>query len=125
MTSEFSGILILVNILWNMLWLYDRYADSGSADSLVSLQDKLDVVKTVMKDNIQQILLNDEKLEHIDAAADKLNELSNEFQSNSKALTNKMWVPTSDRLFIFFNRYWRFAVYLIIDVYLNTYISFN
>ena len=103
-TVEFSGILILVNILWNMFWLYDRYADSGSADSLVSLQDKLDVVKTVMKDNIQQILLNDEKLEHIDAAADKLNDLSHEFQSNTKALTNKMWVSSSDRLFIFFNR---------------------
>ena len=72
----------------------------------MSLQDKLDVVKTVMKDNIQQILLNDEKLEDIDAAAIKLNKLSDEFQSNSKALTNKMLVPSSDRIpFIFSNKW--------------------
>ena len=48
-----------------------------------------------MKDNIQQILLNDEKIEQIDTAADQLNELSKDFQNNSKALTNKMFVLRS------------------------------
>jgi vesicle-associated membrane protein 72 len=55
------------------------------------VQDKLDVVKTVMRDNIQQILLNDEKLERIDASAEQLNEQSQAFKSNTKALTNKMF----------------------------------
>jgi Fe-S cluster biosynthesis and repair protein YggX len=47
-------------------------------------------VKTVMKENIQQILLNDEKLNVIDASAAQLNQQSEAFKTNTKALTNKM-----------------------------------
>ena len=43
-----------------------------------------------MKENIQQILLNEEKLEKIDAAAVQLNDQSEAFKNNSKALTSKM-----------------------------------
>ena len=68
--------------------------DPANADKLVSVQDKLDIVKTVMKDNIQQILLNDEKIERIDLAADQLKHQSEAFQANSKQLTNKMYVSS-------------------------------
>ena len=68
--------------------------DPANADKLVSVQDKLDIVKTVMKDNIQQILLNDEKIERIDLAADQLKQQSEAFQTNSKQLTNKMYVSS-------------------------------
>ena len=64
--------------------------DPVGADKLVSVQDKLQIVTTVMKENIQQILLNDEKLEAIDAASLQLKEQSEQFKTNSKALTNKM-----------------------------------
>lgn len=68
--------------------------DPANADKLVSVQDKLDIVKTVMKDNIQQILLNDEKIERIDLAADQLKQQSETFKTNSKQLTNKMYVSS-------------------------------
>jgi Synaptobrevin len=67
-----------------------RFADPSKADNLVSLQDKLDVVKTVMKDNIQQILINVENLEKIEASATQLNKQSDDFRKNTKVLTNKM-----------------------------------
>ena len=67
-----------------------RFADPAKADNLVSIQDKLDVVKTVMKDNIQQILINVENLEKIEASAIQLNQQSDDFRKNTKVLTNKM-----------------------------------
>ena len=69
---------------------FPRFADPSKADNLVSIQDKLDVVKTVMKDNIQQILINVENLEKIEASAIQLNQQSDDFKKNTKALTNKM-----------------------------------
>lgn len=72
-----------------ILWSH-RFADPAKADNLVSIQDKLDVVKTVMKDNIQQILINVENLEKIEASAIQLNQQSDDFRKNTKVLTNKM-----------------------------------
>lgn len=58
---------------------------------MASIQEKLDVVKTVMQENIQQILLNEQKLENIEASAVKLNQQSEAFSTNTKALSNKMY----------------------------------
>lgn len=43
-----------------------------------------------MKDNIQQILINVENLEKIEASATQLNKQSDDFRKNTKVLTNKM-----------------------------------
>lgn len=77
----------------NALLLYPsfrRYANPTGIDQLASVQEKLSIVKTVMKENIQQILLNDEKLNIIDASAAQLNQQSEAFKTNTKALTDKM-----------------------------------
>ena len=58
---------------------------------MASIQEKLDVVKTVMQENIQQILLNEQKLENIEASAAHLNDQSVAFSTNTKALSNKMY----------------------------------
>lgn len=44
-----------------------------------------------MKENIQQLLLNEEKLERIEEAATQLNHQSQAFKTNAKQLSNKMW----------------------------------
>ena len=58
---------------------------------MASIQEKLDVVKTVMQENIQQILLNEQKLENIEASSVQLNVQSAAFSTNTKALSNKMY----------------------------------
>lgn len=60
-------------------------------DKVAAVQDKIDVVKTTMKENIQQLLINEEKLERIETAAVHLNEQSVNFQRGAKDLSNKMW----------------------------------
>lgn len=60
-------------------------------DKLTAVQEKVDIVKSTMKDNIAQLLLNTEKMEHIEAAAAALNHQSADFQKGAKQLTNKMW----------------------------------
>jgi hypothetical protein len=55
------------------------------------VQEKVDIVKTTMKENIQQLLQNEEKLERIESAAAHLNEQSIAFKQNAKELSNKMW----------------------------------
>jgi vesicle-associated membrane protein 4 len=44
-----------------------------------------------MKDNIQQILVNNEKIENIEAQSEALNNQAQAFQSQSTELTNKMF----------------------------------
>lgn len=41
---------------------------------LIPFQDKVDVVKMTMQDNIQQMLLNEERLDRISENAENLNE---------------------------------------------------
>ena len=54
-------------------------------------QEKLEVTKTTMKENIQQMLVNDEKLAHIEESSEKLKAASVEFKDSSNELRNKMW----------------------------------
>jgi vesicle-associated membrane protein 72 len=60
-------------------------------DKLTSVQQKVDVMKITMKDSIQQMLINNEKLEQIEAATETLREQSSIFQGKTKQLENKMW----------------------------------
>ena len=52
---------------------------------------KIDIVKTSMKENIQQLLVNEEKMERIESATVQLGEQSLAFRNSSKTLANKMW----------------------------------
>lgn len=56
-----------------------------------SVKAKLEVVTSSMKDNIQQLLINDEKLSRIEGATLQLGEQSLAFRNTSKTLANKMW----------------------------------
>jgi UDP-glucose 6-dehydrogenase len=65
------------------------------------VQEKLDVVKTVMQENIQQILLNQEQVDKINSSAEHLAEQSLAFKSTTKELRNKMfWKMVKMRLLI-------------------------
>jgi len=65
------------------------------------VQEKIDVVKTTMKENIQQLLVNTEKLEQIENAALHLNNQSEDFKRGTKELSNKMfWKKWKMRLLI-------------------------
>ncbi len=68
-----------------------RYANPAAFDKLSSVKDKLDVVKVVMQDNIQQMLMNQEQLDRISTSAESLNEQSNAFNSSTREMKNKMW----------------------------------
>ena len=70
-------------------------------DSMVVIQDKIDVVKSTMKDSIEQLLINSEQLEKIEHSTIHLNEQSIAFRTSTKALANKMfWQKWKMRLAI-------------------------
>ena len=74
-----------------MIIYLNRFADPSAQDKLVAVSEKIEVVKTTMKDNIQQLLLNEEKMQHIEAASESLNQKSIAFQQGSKQLSDKMF----------------------------------
>lgn len=66
-----------------------------------NLHNKLDVVKTVMQDNIQQLLVNNEQVDRISTSAESLNEQSRAFKSSTQELRAKMyWKMWKMRLLI-------------------------
>eukprot|EP01041_Mallomonas_annulata_P003605 gene3605-7173_t len=69
----------------------DRYADPAAGDQLVAVQAKIDVVKSEMQQNIQQLLINSEQMEKIATSAEELNEQSQAFKAGTKELRNKMF----------------------------------
>mmetsp|Transcript_14390 Transcript_14390/g.23809 ORF Transcript_14390/g.23809 Transcript_14390/m.23809 type:complete len:227 (+) Transcript_14390:104-784(+) len=73
-----------------------------SDDKLNSIHEKLDVVRTTMQENIQQILLNQESVDRINSSAEHLTEQSIAFKSSTKELRNRMfWKMVKMRLLIF------------------------
>jgi hypothetical protein len=68
-----------------------RYNNPANSDKITAVQEKIDIVRTTMKDNIQQLLMNQEKMESIETAAIHLNEQSQTFKKSAKQLTDKMW----------------------------------
>lgn len=68
---------------------------------MATINNKLDVVKTVMQDNIQQLLVNNEQLDRIATSAESLNEQSIAFKTSTKELRAKMyWKMWKMRLLI-------------------------
>jgi hypothetical protein len=59
---------------------------SSNVDRLASVQAKVDIVKSTMADNIEQMLVNSEKLEHIQSNAENLNEQAAVFKNRSTQL---------------------------------------
>ncbi len=81
--------------------IYCRYQTPGAGDRLTNVQTKIDVVKTVMQDNIQQLLANNEQVERIEKSSEKLNEQSIAFKSSTRELRAKMyWKMWKMRLLI-------------------------
>lgn len=71
--------------------IVDKYIDPAKADKLSSVQEKIEVVKTVMHDNIKQVLANTEKLDNIEDKSQQILQQSVAFKRDSKALRDKMW----------------------------------
>eukprot|EP00607_Mallomonas_marina_P002890 CAMPEP_0182429246 /NCGR_PEP_ID=MMETSP1167-20130531/25623_1 /TAXON_ID=2988 /ORGANISM="Mallomonas Sp, Strain CCMP3275" /LENGTH=198 /DNA_ID=CAMNT_0024612647 /DNA_START=200 /DNA_END=793 /DNA_ORIENTATION=+ len=69
----------------------EKYADPADADALVAVQSKIDIVKTEMQQNIQQLLINTEQMKKIEESAEELHESSKAFRAGTKELRNKMW----------------------------------
>ena len=78
-----------------------RYKNPAAFDSIAAVQGKLDVVTTVMQENIQQILMNQEQVDRINSSAERLTEQSLAFKSTTNELRNKMfWKMVKMRLLI-------------------------
>ncbi|CAM9570497.1 unnamed protein product [Ectocarpus sp. 8 AP-2014] len=67
-----------------------KYDDIRNVDRMAAVQDKVDVVKVTMQDNIQQMLANEERLDQISENAENLNEQAKVFQNRSSALRRQM-----------------------------------
>ncbi|CAN0105893.1 unnamed protein product, partial [Phaeothamnion confervicola] len=67
-----------------------RYDDLKNVDKLSSVQGKVEVVKSIMEENISQLLANQEQLDKISQNAENLNEQAKVFQSRSSALRRQM-----------------------------------
>lgn len=71
--------------------LMNKYNDPGAIDKLTGLQNKVDNVKTIMHTNINNALINIDKLESIENKSKELEINSIIFKKNTKELKNKMW----------------------------------
>lgn len=97
------NILHLQSSFFIVFILLCRSDTSGfSDDKLNNIHEKLDVVRTTMQENIQQILLNQESVDRINSSAEHLTEQSIAFKSSTKELRNRMfWKMVKMRLLIF------------------------
>jgi vesicle-associated membrane protein 7 len=68
-----------------------RYGHHIVDDATEAIKSKIEVVKTSMQENIQQLLLNEEKLGRIESATVQLGEQSLAFRNSSKAVADRMW----------------------------------
>ncbi len=68
-----------------------RFADPASQDKLSEVHDKLEVVKSTMRDNIELALQSTDKMNNIEDSSAALNQKALDFRSGSKQLTDKMW----------------------------------
>mmetsp|Transcript_42726 Transcript_42726/g.70071 ORF Transcript_42726/g.70071 Transcript_42726/m.70071 type:complete len:250 (-) Transcript_42726:160-909(-) len=68
-----------------------KYDDPKNVDQLASIQDKIDVTKTVMSENIQNMLQNTEKLEDINDKAEHLGDQAKLFKKQGTELQRVMW----------------------------------
>ena len=68
-----------------------KYDDLASVDRMASVNKKVDTVKLVMQENVDMALQNCVKLEHIERAAEELQQQAGVFKHNAKELKKKMW----------------------------------
>eukprot|EP01038_Epipyxis_sp_PR26KG_P009628 gene9628-12964_t len=69
----------------------DKFENPANVDKLAAVTDKVEIVKSTMKESIQQLLINEEKMNQIEAAAVHLNEQSVVFNKSATQLKDKMW----------------------------------
>lgn len=80
-----------------------RFENPANVDKLVAVSDKVEVVKTVMKDNISEILKNTEKLEELEEKSKNLDNQAIEFNKGARDLSTKMfWKKWKMRLLLGF-----------------------
>ena len=68
-----------------------RSFENPASDHIETVKTKIEVVKTNMKENIQNLLINEEKMGRIESATVQLSEQSLAFRNSSKTLVNQMW----------------------------------
>jgi hypothetical protein len=68
-----------------------KYDHVQEIDALSAVQAKVDDVKLVMQENVDQALANCVKLENIETRAEELQQQAGVFKKNAKDLRKKMW----------------------------------
>eukprot|EP00604_Paraphysomonas_vestita_P000772 CAMPEP_0174825270 /NCGR_PEP_ID=MMETSP1107-20130205/42601_1 /TAXON_ID=36770 /ORGANISM="Paraphysomonas vestita, Strain GFlagA" /LENGTH=182 /DNA_ID=CAMNT_0016056737 /DNA_START=229 /DNA_END=777 /DNA_ORIENTATION=+ len=68
-----------------------KYDNLNEVDKLASVAMKVDSIKLVMQDNVDQALQNCVKLESIEKAAEELQQQAGVFKRNANELKKKMW----------------------------------
>lgn len=74
-----------------LLKICQKYDNLAEVDKLASVARKVDTVKLVMQENVDLALQNCVKLEHIEQAAEELQQQAGVFKRNANELKNKMW----------------------------------
>lgn len=68
-----------------------RFDDPRAVDTLAKTVEKVESVKLIMQENIEQVLANTVQLDHIAETAENLNDQASVFKRNAKDLRKKMW----------------------------------
>jgi len=74
-----------------LLKLCQKYDNLAEVDKLAAVSKKVDTVKLVMQENVDLALQNCVKLEHIEKAAEELQQQAGVFKRNANELKKKMW----------------------------------
>ena len=88
-TSKAGGLNKAANPV--LTGVCSKYDDLASVDRMASVNKKVDTVKLVMQENVDMALQNCVKLEHIERAAEELQQQAGVFKHNAKELKKKMW----------------------------------
>ena len=68
-----------------------RYDDPRNVDNVARTVDKVESIKLIMQDNIEQVLSNTVQLDHINETAEGLSDQANVFKRRAGDLRKKMW----------------------------------
>lgn len=71
--------------------LYDKYNNPESIDNLIKVNNKINLVKDIMHENISQSLENIVKMETIEIKSEELVQSAGIFKNSARELKNKMW----------------------------------
>ena len=79
------------NIKLYMVELYQKYRNIGSVDQIRAIQNDVDEIKTDMKKNMNNMLLNLEIVSNLEHKTDALKEQAKEYKKNAKELKKITW----------------------------------